>query len=65
MKKDISKIQWFGSEIENGKAKAPVISPDSMSHLEGLNEGEFYICNADEDPAILIRTHKNNVGAGE
>ena len=63
MKKDISKIQWFGSEIENGKAKAPVISPDSMSHLEGLNEGEFYICNADEDPAIFIRTNKNNVVA--
>lgn len=63
MKKNISKIQWFGSEIENGKAKAPVISPDSMSHLEGLNEGEFYICNADEDPAIFIRTNKNNVVA--
>lgn len=63
MKKNISKIQWFGSEIENGKAKAPVISPDSMSHLEGLNEGEFYICNADEDPAIFIRTNKDNVVA--
>lgn len=63
MKKNISKIQWFGSEIENGKAKAPVISPDSMSHLEGLNQGEFYICNADEDPAIFIRTNKNNVVA--
>lgn len=63
MKKDISKIQWFGSEIENGKAKAPVISPDSMSHLEGLNEGEFYICNADEDPAIFIRTNRDNVVA--
>lgn len=63
MKKDISKIQWFGSEIENGKAKAPVISPDSMSHLEGLNQGEFYICNADEDPAIFIRTNRDNVVA--
>ena len=63
MKKNISKIQWFGSEIENGKAKAPVISPDSMSHLEGLNQGEFYICNADEDPAIFIRTNKDNVVA--
>lgn len=63
MKKNISKIQWFGSEIENGKAKAPVISPDSMSHLEGLNEGEFYICNADEDPAIFIRTNRDNVVA--
>lgn len=63
MKKNISKIQWFGSEIENGKAKAPVISPDSMSHLEGLNQGEFYICNADEDPAIFIRTNRDNVVA--
>lgn len=63
MKKNISKIQWFGSDLENGKAKAPVISPDAMSHLEGLNEGEFYICNADEDPAIFIRTNKNNVVA--
>lgn len=63
MKKNISKIQWFGSDLENGKAKAPVISPDAMSHLEGLNQGEFYICNADEDPAIFIRTNKNNVVA--
>lgn len=63
MKKNISKIQWFGSDLENGKAKAPVISPDEMSHLEGLNQGEFYICNADEDPAIFIRTNKNNVVA--
>ena len=63
MKKNISKIQWFGSEIENGKAKAPVISPDSMSHLEGINQGEFYICNADEDPAIFIRTNRDNVVA--
>ena len=63
MKKNISKIQWFGSEIEKGKAKAPVISPDSMSHLEGLNQGEFYICNADEDPAIFIRTNRDNVVA--
>lgn len=63
MKKNISKIQWFDSEIENGKAKAPVISPDSMSHLEGLNQGEFYICNADEDPAIFIRTNRDNVVA--
>ena len=63
MKKNISKIQWFGSEIENGKAKAPVISPDSMSHLEGLNQVEFYICNADEDPAIFIRTNRDNVVA--
>lgn len=63
MKKNISKIQWFGSEIENGKAKAPVISPDSMLHLEGLNQGEFYICNADEDPAIFIRTNRDNVVA--
>lgn len=63
MRKNISKIQWFGSEIENGKAKAPVISPDSMSHLEGLNQGEFYICNADEDPAIFIRTNRDNVVA--
>ena len=63
MKKNISKIQWFGSEIENGKAKAPVISPDSMSHLKGLNQGEFYICNADEDPAIFIRTNRDNVVA--
>lgn len=63
MKKNISKIQWFGSEIENGKAKAPVISPDSMSHLEGLNQGEFYICNADEGPAIFIRTNRDNVVA--
>ncbi|MCZ2652147.1 collagen-like protein [Bacteroides fragilis] len=34
-----------------------------MSHLEGLNQGEFYICNADEDPAIFIRTNRDNVVA--
>ena len=61
IKKRVNKINWHGSDLENNRAKAPNISTPGGNGLDGLNDGEIYVCNADEDPAIFIRTNKDKV----
>lgn len=51
--KRINKILWHGNEI-------PLPSAYEGS-LSGLNRGELYIYENDEDPAIFIKTNKNKV----
>lgn len=60
MKKRINKILWYGSELENGKAKVPSVSVEENG-LDGLNEGELYISNNEIDPALFIRTSNSKV----
>lgn len=59
--KRVNKINWHGSDLENNRAKAPNISTPGGNGLDGLNDGEIYVCNADEDPAIFIKTNKDKV----
>lgn len=61
IKKRVNKINWHGSDLENNRAKAPNISSPGGNGLDGLNDGEIYVCNADEDPAIFIKTNKDKV----
>lgn len=62
MAKRQSKIQWYGDTLgTDGKAQPPVIAPDVEHHLEGLNRGEIYICDNEEDPVLFIRTNKDTV----
>lgn len=61
IKKRVNKITWHGSDLENNRAKAPNISTPGGNGLDGLNDGEIYVCNADEDPAIFIKTNKDKV----
>ena len=61
IKKRVNKINWHGSDFENNRAKAPNISTPGGNGLDGLNDGEIYVCNADEDPAIFIKTNKDKV----
>lgn len=61
IKKRVNKINWHGSDLENNRAKAPNISTPGGNGLDGLNDGEIYVCNADEDPAVFIKTNKNKV----
>lgn len=59
--KRINKILWHGNELDDeGRAKAPSVAEGSDG-LDGLNDGEVYICNADEDPAMFIRTDAGRV----
>lgn len=61
IKKRVNKINWHGSDLKNNRAKAPNISTPGGNGLDGLNDGEIYVCNADEDPAIFIKTNKDKV----
>lgn len=62
--KERSKIQWYGDVLgADGKAQPPMIAPDVEHHLEGLNRGEFYICDNADDPALFIRTNKDTIVA--
>lgn len=61
IKKRVNKISWYGSDLANNRAKAPNISTPGGNGLDGLNDGEIYVCNADEDPAIFIKTNKDKV----
>lgn len=64
MKKRISKILWYGSDVNpDGSPVVPDVSPSLEKNLEGLNEGEIYIHNEDSNPFIFIRTNKNRVVA--
>lgn len=64
MAKKLSKILWFGAENDaSGKPIIPPLAPSVEKHLEGLNEGELYIHNDDEYPAIYIRTNKDKIVA--
>ena len=64
MKKRISKILWYGSDVNpDGSPIIPDVSPNIERNLEGLNEGEIYIHNEDSNPFIFIRTNKNRVVA--
>lgn len=64
IKKRLSKIMWYGSDKDsNGNPIVPPISPSLEKHLEGLNEGEIYIHNDDENPAIFIRTTADRIVA--
>lgn len=61
IKKRINKILWHGNDLNpDGSAKAPSIST-SVDGTDGLNNGEVYICNSDNDPALFIRTDKNKI----
>lgn len=62
MKKKLSKILWFGDALnENNQAAPPALSPSDEEHLQGLNLGEIYICVADADPALFIRTSADRI----
>lgn len=62
MKKRLSKILWFGDALnENNQAVPPALSPSDEEHLQGLNLGEIYICVADADPALFIRTSADRI----
>lgn len=62
MKKRLSKILWFGDALnENNLAAPPALSPSDEEHLQGLNLGEIYICVADADPALFIRTSADRI----
>ena len=62
MDKKINKILWHGNELDDeGKALAPGLAKDGGDGLDGLNEGEIYINNADDDPSIFIRTDAGKV----
>lgn len=62
MKKRVSKILWFGDALdENHQAIPPALSPSDEEHLQGLNIGEIYICVADADPALFIRTSADRI----
>lgn len=64
MKKRVSKILWYGSDVNpDGSPIVPDVSPNIERNLEGLNEGEIYIHNEDSNPFIFIRTNKNRVVA--
>ena len=60
VQKRVNKILWHGDELENGAAKKPAVA-EAADGLDGLNRGELYICDADEDPAIMIRTASGEV----
>lgn len=58
------KILWYGSKTDDeGNPIIPKISPSFEKRLEGLNEGEIYIHNDDNNPSIYIRTNKDRVVA--
>lgn len=58
------KILWYGSETDDeGNPIIPKISPSFEKRLDGLNEGEIYIHNDDNNPSIYIRTNKDRVVA--
>lgn len=62
MAKKLSKILWYGADKDaSGKPIIPPLSPSIEKHLEGLNEGEIYIHNDDEYPALYIRTNKDKI----
>lgn len=62
MKKRVSKILWFGDALdENHQAIPPALSPSDEEHLQGLNLGEIYMCVADADPALFIRTSADRI----
>ena len=62
MKKRVSKIFWFGDALdENHQAIPPALSPSDEEHLQGLNLGEIYMCVADADPALFIRTSADRI----
>lgn len=62
MKKRVSKILWFGDALdENHQAIPPALSPSDEEHLQWLNLGEIYICVADADPALFIRTSADRI----
>lgn len=62
MKKRLSKILWYGDTLdENLQAAPPALSPSDEEHLQGLNYGEIYMCIADADPALFIRTSANRI----
>lgn len=62
MKKRVTKILWYGDAIDERKeAIPPVLSPNDEEHLLGLNYGEIYMCIADSDPALFIRTASDRI----
>lgn len=61
IKKRINKILWYGNDLNpDGSAKAPEVSTNANG-TDGLNNGEIYVCNSDDDPVLFIRTDKNRV----
>lgn len=55
-KKKLTKYLWFGSDVDD-KGKPIVPEPAKPGeHLGGLNEGEVYIHNHPDKPALYIRT---------
>lgn len=62
MKKRVTKILWYGDTVDERKeAIPPVLSPNDEEHLLGLNYGEIYMCIADSDPALFIRTASDRI----
>lgn len=60
-KKRLTKYLWYGSDVDpEGKPIVPEVSADD-DHLSGINEGEVYIHNHPDKPAIYIRTTDGKV----
>ena len=60
-KKRLTKILWYGADVDHdGKPVLPGIAPEGVP-LEGLNEGEVYIHNHPDNPAIYIRTANGKI----
>jgi hypothetical protein len=60
-KKRLTKYLWYGSDVDSeGNPIVPEVSADG-DHLSGLNEGEVYIHNHPDKPALYIRTTDGNV----
>ena len=60
--KKINKILWHDDELtQEGKSKAPKLASPDGNGTDGINRGEIYIGDADEDPSLFIRTNKDNV----
>lgn len=59
--KKINKILWHGNEVNaDGSAKVPIASVQEDG-LDGLNRGEVYIHDKDDDPSIYVLTDKGIV----
>ena len=61
MKKRLSKIIWYGSEVDlGGKPVVPGLA-ESAGDLEGLHHGELYLHEADDDLSLWARTMTDQV----
>ena len=62
MGKRINKILWHGHELNaDGTPKPPVAAAEGGNGLDGLNEGEVYIHDGDDQPCLFVRTDAGRI----